>query len=924
MPGSHRPDTLAGAAVRTASPETSETIAWHALDGEAVTASLDTPADGLAEDEVRRRLDRWGPNRLPGTAATPAWRRLMRQFNNLLIHVLLVSAVITLALHHLVDTVVILAVVLANALIGFIQEGRAEQAIEAIRSLIAPRTTVLREGTRHQIDATMVVPGDLVLLEAGDRVPADLRLLRASRLRIDESLLTGESVAIDKRATPVPLHAVLGDRLDMAFSGTLVVAGQGLGVAVATGSRTEIGRISTLLQDVQTLQTPLLKKMDRFGRQLAGAILAVSALVFMGALARGMRWDEAFLVVVSLAVAAIPEGLPAVLSITLALGVRRMAARQAIVRLMPAVETLGAVTVICSDKTGTLTRNEMMVAQIVTAQGAIEVTGEGYEPQGTFLRQGGFVPETERQAILQLAEAAVLCNDAEARARDGAWTVSGDPMEGALLVLALKAGLDPSTLRATHPRISEIPFDSVHKFMATVHRLPDGRHRGYVKGAPERLLEMCTHQWTNGGEVPLATHRWAADIDRLAGAGYRVMALAVRNLPDTDLSPEEATHHLTLIGLIGLHDPPRQEAIIAVAECQRAGIRVKMITGDHVGTAMAIGRQLGLADGDQALTGRDLEGMDEAALRDAVRHTTVFARTTPEHKLRLVQALQANGEIVAMTGDGINDAPALKRADVGVAMGRKGTEAAKEAAEMVLADDNFATIVTAIREGRTVYDNLRKVIGWTLPTNGGESMIFILAIALGLTLPLSPLQVLWINTTTAVGLGLVLAFEPPEPDVMARPPRDPQSGLLSGYLIWRVVLVSLLMAAGTFLAFEIALGLGRDLETARTLAVNAIVAMEAFYLFNVRFLSSGSLSLEGLKATRAALIGVSSIILLQLAFTYTPQAQLLFDSRPLAWQDGAAAMGIGLALFVLLEIEKRIVGRLFSAIPHAQHKETQT
>ncbi|HXF09035.1 MAG TPA: HAD-IC family P-type ATPase [Candidatus Acidoferrales bacterium] len=924
MPGSHCPDALAGAAVRTASPETSETIAWHALDGEVVTASFDTPTDGLAEDEVRRRLQQWGPNRLPGASTMPAWRRLMRQFNNLLIHILLVSAAITLALHHLIDTVVILTVVLANALIGFIQEGRAEQAIEAIRSLIAPRTTVLREGARHQIDATMVVPGDLVLLEAGDRVPADVRLLRASGLRIDESLLTGESVTVAKQVTPVPPQAGLGDRLDMAFSGTLIVAGQGLGVVVATGNRTEIGRISSLLRDVQTLQTPLLKKMDRFGRQLAAVILAVSVLVFMGALARGMRWDEAFLVVVGLAVAAIPEGLPAVLSITLALGVRRMAARKAIVRLMPAVETLGAVTVICSDKTGTLTRNEMMVAQIVTAQGTIEVAREDDQPHGTFLRQGEVVPETELPTITSLAKVAALCNDAELQTGDGAWTVSGDPMDGALLVLAQKAGLDLPTLRATHPRISEIPFDSARKFMATVHRLPDGRHEEYVKGAPERLLEMCTHHWTTEGEVPLATPHWAEAIERLAGAGYRVMALAVRTLQDPDHSSEEATRHLTLIGLIGLHDPPRQEAIAAVAECQRAGIRVKMITGDHVGTAVAIARQLGLTDGDQTLTGSDLEGMDEVALRDAVRHTAVFARATPEHKLRLVQALQANGEIVAMTGDGINDAPALKRADVGIAMGKKGTEAAKQAAEMVLADDNFATIVTAIREGRTVYDNLRKVIGWTLPTNGGESMIFILAIAVDLTLPLSPLQILWINTITAMTLGLVLAFDPPEAGVMARPPRDPDSGLLSGYLIWRVVLVSLLITAGAFLVFEIALNLGRDLETARTLVVNAIVAMEAFYLFNARFLSSAPPLLQGLKATRAVLIGVSSIILLQLAFTYTPQAQLLFDTRPLIWQDGMTVIGTGLALFVLLEIDKRIIGRRFSARPHAPHKKTQT
>ncbi|TFZ82446.1 cation-translocating P-type ATPase [Candidatus Macondimonas diazotrophica] len=896
-------------------------VPWHALDARTLSTRLDTPVDGLNEAEVRKRLEQWGPNQLPHARSTPAWRRFARQFNNLLIYVLLISAATTLALQHFIDTSVILAVVLANALIGFIQEGRAEQAIEAIRSLIAPRTTVLREGTRRSIDATAIVPGDLVLLEAGDRVPADLRLLHASRMRIDESLLTGESVAIDKQVDAVPQGAGLGDRLNMAFSGTLVVAGQGLGIVVATGIRTEIGRISTLLRNVQTLKTPLLKKMDRFGRQLAAVILGVSMAVFIGALARGIPWDDAFLVVVGLAVSAIPEGLPAVLSITLALGVRRMAARQAIVRLMPAVETLGAVTVICSDKTGTLTRNEMMVAQIVTAGGDIEVTGDGYQPHGEFLRDGQPVAQTEAQAIRELAEMAVLCNDAELQAHDGLWSVSGDPMEGALVVLAHKAGLDPHTVRANNPRVSEIPFDSVQKFMATVHRLPDGRHLGCVKGAPEQVLDMCAAQGSAADAAPLSRAEWETAIDRLAHAGYRVMAVAARPLTKADCAADEAIQNLTLIGLVGLQDPPRQEALAAVAECQHAGIRVKMITGDHVGTAMAIARQLGLHDGDKALLGTRLEKMDDEALREAVRHTTVFARTTPEHKLRLVQALQANGEVVAMTGDGINDAPALKQADVGVAMGKKGTEAAKEAAEMVLADDNFATIVTAIREGRTVYDNLRKVIAWTLPTNGGESLIFIVAIALGLTLPLSPLQVLWINTITAIGLGLVLAFEPAEPAVMNRPPRRPDSGLLSNYLIWRVILVSVLMAGGTFLAFETALALGRDLETARTLAVNAIVAMEAFYLFNVRFLDTRSLSLQGLKGTPAVLAGLSAIILLQLAFTYTPQARMLFDSRPLAWLDGAAVIGTGLALFTLMELEKLIIGRRFSVHGQSPHEK---
>jgi len=803
---------------------------WHALPPEAALQQLHTSEHGLTPEEAARRLDQWGLNQLSPVPPTPAWRRFLRQFDNLLIYVLIASATVTAALGHGVDTGVILLVILANGLIGFLQEGKAEQALAAIRAMIAPQATVLRDRHRQTIEAAHIAPGDLVLLEAGDRVPADLRLLRVNRLRIDEAILTGESVPVDKQTEAVAPTAAAADQLDMAFSGTLVVAGMGVGIAVATGHRTQIGHISTLLQRVENLQTPLLRQMNQLGRQLTWVILAVSIAIFGVALLRGMPWDEAFMVVVGLAVAAIPEGLPAVMSIALAIGVRRMAARQAIVRRMPAVETLGAVSVICTDKTGTLTRNEMMVAHVVTTGREISVSGEGYAPVGVFDCAGTPIDPAQDELLMQAALAALLCNDAAVLEHGDGWHVSGDPMEGALLCLAQKAGLDPKALRDAHPRLAEFPFDSRHQYMATLHAEADGASMLYVKGAPERVLELCAWEMAPAGVRTLSKAFWLERIDDLAASGHRVLALAQRRFaePPAALHAEHREQELVLLALLGLQDPPRAEAITAIAECQAAGIRVKMITGDHVGTAVAIARQLGLVDAGAVLGGAQLEALDEAALREAAQRTSVFARTTPEHKLRLVTALQAGGAIVAMTGDGVNDAPALKRADVGIAMGRKGTEAAKEAAAMVLVDDNFASIVAAVKEGRTVYDNLRKVLAWTLPTNGGESLAIIAAVAFGLTLPITPLQILWINTLTAVGLGLILAFEPAEPDLMRRAPRPAGAALLSGYLLWRVSLLTVLIAAGSFAALALAQAHGASLEQARTMAVNVMVVMEIF------------------------------------------------------------------------------------------------
>jgi magnesium-transporting ATPase (P-type) len=699
---------------------------WHA---ETAAAALDrcrASAQGLTSAEAAQRLEANGPNRLPTGKRRSLAARLFAQVNNLLIYVLLASALIAFLLGHGVDTVVILGVVVINATIGFIQEGRAEKALDAIRGMLTREASVMRDGRRLTVPVESLVVGDVVLTEAGDRIPADLRLLRASSLRIEEAVLTGESAPADKATEPAAADAPLGDRASIAYSGTLVAGGQGAGLVIATGAATELGRISAMVGGVESLTTPLLRQMDAFARRLTIVILAVAACVCaFAALARGYEIEQAFMAAVGVAVAAIPEGLPAVMTITLAIGVRRMAERNAIIRRLPAVETLGAVSTICSDKTGTLTLNQMTAEAVLTASGAFAATGAGYEPRGALLLDGVATEPSAHPALGEIALAAVLCNDASLRQADSDWIVDGDPMEGALIALGIKAGVDAEAARRDFPRLAEIPFDARHRFMATLNRAGADRLIT-VKGAPERVLELCDRQRSATGDESLDAPMWRAAIDSLAARGQRVIAFASkRAAPGADRLEfaDVETGDSTLLGLVGLIDPPRPEAVRAIADCRAAGIDVKMITGDHASTAAAIARELGLGDGSvDALTGRAIDAMDDVALRAALPTTAVFARTSPEHKLRLVEALQADGAVVSMTGDGVNDAPALKRADVGVAMGRKGTEAAKEAAEMVLADDNFATIAAAVREGRIVYDNLVKVLGWTLPTNGGQAM----------------------------------------------------------------------------------------------------------------------------------------------------------------------------------------------------------
>ena len=835
-------------------------------------------------------------------------RRLLRQFHNLLIYVLLAAAGVALGLGHLIDGSVILAVVLINALIGSLQEGRAERAMEAIRGLLAPRTTVLRDGRRQAIDSAALVPGDVVLLEPGERVPADLRLFQASALQIDESLLTGESLPVEKSAAAVAADSPLGERRGMAYSGTLVSRGSGLGVVVAIGVATELGRISGLLRGIQRLQTPLLAQMDRFARLLTAVILLLAGLVLAwGSLRGNLAFAELFMAVVGLSVAAIPEGLPAVLTITLAVGVQGMARRHAIVRRLPAIETLGAVSVICTDKTGTLTRNEMMAASVALADHSLTVSGEGYAPQGSLSEDAAARSAGELPALAEVARICQLCNDASLHCHEGEWTVDGDPMEGALRALAGKLVGSPTASEGDWEVLDTLPFDAAHRYMAVLHRGRDGQTRVDLKGAPEQVLAMCaTQRCSDGRSAPIDRAQWAQRIETIAAGGQRVLALACADTQAPRLIAEQLPGTLTLIALVGLIDPPRAEASAAVAECLAAGIEVKMITGDHARTAAAIARQIGLPDSDRVLTGADIEAMDEVSLAAAARDTRVFARTSPEHKLRLVCALQSLGLTVAMTGDGVNDAPALRRADAGIAMGRRGSAAAREAAELVLSDDNFASIVAAVREGRTVYDNLRKVISWTLPTSTGEALTIVVALLLGMVLPVTPVQILWVNLVTAVTLGLALAFEPTEAGTMQRPPRRRNAPLLDAELGWHIAFVSMLFLIAVFGIHALAIERGHSPELARTLALNTLVVLEIFHLFYIRNLHGTSLTWRAVRGTPVVWGCVLAVTAAQFAITYVPTMQAVFGTHPVALAEGILVVGCGAAFFLLIEIEKQL------------------
>ena len=892
------------------STSTAGAVPWHALTVDEVLKRLTTSTEnGLAVGEASTRLQKYGPNRLPAGKKRGPLMRFISQFNNILVYVLLGAGFTKMMLGLWIDASIILGVVILNGLLGFIQEGKAEKALDSIRNMLSAEARTLRGGEARMIPAEQLVPGDIVLLESGDKVPADLRLADIKNLRTEEAALTGESVPADKTIDPVPEKATVGDRESMAFSGTMVVSGRATGVVVETGSETELGRINQLLAGVSALETPLLRQIKKFGYAITAVIGVVSVLLFSyGRWVIGMDFVAIFQAVVGIAVSVIPEGLPAIITITLAIGVQRMAQRNAIIRRLPAVETLGSVSRICSDKTGTLTLMEMMVVSAVTAESQYQITGNGYAPEGEVKQSGK--PAGKDSVVGLLGRVSMLCNDAELFQQEGVWKVEGDPTEGALYPFATKLGMDRQAEQTAYPRIDAIPFESEHRFMATLHKDAGGKEMLLVKGAPEVILDACDRQQIADGNALLNRDHFMKASDQLAAQGERVLALAWLENPGLKagtFGPADLPKNLVLLGLIGLLDPPRKEAIEAVTECHGGGIRVTMITGDHKITAAAIAKMLGIGDGRTAVTGTEIEEMNEAALQETVQNVDVFARASPEHKLRLVKAIQANKQIVAMTGDGVNDAPSLKKAEIGVAMGIKGTEVTKEAAGMILADDNFASITAAVKEGRTVYNNIEKAILFMLPTNVAQALVIAVAILFGFTMPITAPQVLWVNMVTSVALGLVISFEPHELDVMLRPPRAVDRPILTGFGIWRVVFVGLALLTYTLWAFFWMKSQGASDQLARTVAVNAITIGQIFYLLNSRYLLDSSLSLKAHLGNKYLPLGIGAVIILQLLFTYAPPLQALFDNEAIPLRVWPWLFVGGLVFFLVVELEKMMI-----------------
>ncbi|MEW8156122.1 MAG: cation-transporting P-type ATPase, partial [Candidatus Thiodiazotropha endolucinida] len=808
---------------------------------------------------------------------------------------------------------VIFGVVLVNAIVGFIQESKALKAIEALAKSMEGSATVVRAGKKTVVPSSDVVPGDLVLMQSGDKVPADLRLVHSRELQIDESTLTGESVPVQKRTEQLVQETVLADRHNMAYSSTLVTHGTGAGLVVATGDSTEIGHINALISSAEILATPLTRKITQFSGVLLWIILVLAGLTILAGWMHGGSLLETFMAAVALAVGAIPEGLPAAMTIMLAIGVGKMARRNAIIRRMPAVETLGSTTVICSDKTGTLTQNQMTVKEVCAGGGCYEFAGTGYAPEGNISLSDSVIDAKAHGVLIECLRAGLLCNDSRLIHNENKWGIEGDPTEAALVSAALKAGLTVESSEQEYPRIDTLPFESENHYMATLHQTTAEAHGIiYLKGSVESIVSRCQDALDpNGDRTQLDTDLIDQQVEEMAIRGLRVLSFArkIPSAPTSSVGHADVSEGLTFLGLQAMMDPPRQEAISSVNTCQQAGVRVKMITGDHVVTAASIAHQIGL-DGttkdnmdDFAISGHALTELTDQNLVDAAGKIAVFARVTPEQKLRLVEALQAQGHVVAMTGDGVNDAPALKQADIGVAMGMGGTEVAKEAADMVLTDDNFSTIEAAVEEGRAVFDNLVKFITWTLPTNVGEGLVILLAVFLGVALPITPVQILWINMTTAVLLGLMLAFEDKEPGIMTRPPRRPETPVITQELAIRIGVVSLMLVAGAFGLFEWVLSQGQSLEIARTVAMNMFVFGELFYLFNCRSLRYSMFQL-GVFSNRWLILGVTVMAGLQILMTYVPTMNLLFGTAPIGLVEWGLILGGGLAIYTVVGTEK--------------------
>jgi len=889
---------------------------WHSLDVEEVLRKLRTSEEGLSEEEARRRLEEFGPNELRKEKGKSPWSIFLDQFKDFLILLLLAATLVSLLIGEAFDAAAIMAIVVMSAFLGFLQEYRAERALEALKKMAAPEAVVLREGRERRIPAREVVPGDIVLLHPGDKVPADARLVEQFNLRVDEAPLTGESVPVNKEVAVLPPETALADRKNMLYAGTVVTYGRGKAAVVATGMGTEFGRIAQMIQTVVEEETPLERRMAEIGKWLGIGSLAVVAVVALLGLLRGHALLEMFLWGVSLAVAAVPEALPAVVTGALAIGVQRMARRNAIVRRLPAVETLGCTTFICSDKTGTLTKNEMTVRRIWLDGETIEVTGVGYEPEGEFIRGANAIEEDE--GLKLLLRTALLCNDAHLERESETWTLIGDPTEGALVVAAAKAGLDKKELDRLYPRIAEVPFTSERKRMSTIHTTPigaNGRSPLLVcaKGAPEIVLARCDRIWRDGriveldeatrGEILRANEGMAADALRVLGVAYKELP------PDaSDFGEDVVERDLVFLGLMAMIDPPRDEVRDALRLCERAGVEVAMVTGDHKLTAVAIAQELGmLKEGSLTLTGVELDRLDDEEFEGIVEDVGVYARVSPEHKMRIVEALKRRGHIVAMTGDGVNDAPALKRADMGVAMGITGTEVTKEASDMVLADDNFATIVAAIEEGRAIYDNVKKYLAFLLSCNVGEILIMFVASLMGLPLPLTAIQILWVNLVTDGLPAIALGVDPAEPDIMLRPPRDPKESIFTLPVKLLIAVISILMTVGIIPVFASVLP-GAGLVKAQTMAFTMMTMFEMFNAFNCRS-ERHSIFRVGPFANRWLVLAVLSSLLLQAAVIYIPFLQSIFGTAALGLTDWLLIIAISSSALIVVEAGKWLVAR---------------
>jgi ATPase, P-type (transporting), HAD superfamily, subfamily IC len=871
-----------------------------------------TQPEGLSQAEAAERLHKLGPNALPQKKGKPAWLRFLAHFNDVLIYILLAAAVMTAVMGHWVDTAVILGVTVINALIGYIQESNAEKSLQSIRNMLSSDAQVIRDGKHATIRTTDLVPGDVVVLRAGDRIPADMRLIEAHNLRVEEAILTGESTVVDKHTDALTGDLPLGDRTNMLFSGT-VSAGGGVGIVVATGQATELGRINQMMADVQTLRTPLLVQMDKLGKAIFVIILAMMAVLFVfSVLLRDMPMGELLLSLISLAVAAVPEGLPAIISIILSLGVQAMARKRAIIRKLPTVETLGAMTVVCSDKTGTLTMNEMTVKAVITADSCYRVDGDSYEPVGNLYLEGSNEPvKVQPYTVLEKYLRTIdLCNDSQlVRNELGHWGITGGPTEGALKVLATKASLEPVTTQL----VAKIPFDSQYKYMATHYKL-DAEEWVMVTGAPDVLFALCEQQQTARGLATFDRAYWESEMERFARQGLRMVAAAIKpaDIGATTLDHSDLQQGLIFLGIAGMMDPPRPEAVDAIHTCQTAGIRVKMITGDHPQTAMSIGQMLGIHNSTEAMTGYQLEHMDDDELAKAAVEYDIFARTSPEHKLRLVKALQKNGEVVGMTGDGVNDAPALRQADVGIAMGIKGTEVTKEAADMVLTDDNFATIASSVKEGRRVYDNLKKTILFIMPTNLAQGLLVVIALLAGNMIPLTPVLILWMNMATSATLSFGLAFEAAERNVMNRPPRKTGQHVMDAFAVWRVAFVGSMIAISAFILEAWLAPRGHSAEFVRTVLLQMLVTAQWMYMINCRNTDGFSIN-RGLLKNKGIWMVTGVLLLLQLAIIYLPVMQMMFGTEALPARYWFVTLAMGAVMFFIVEIEKRLTRRFRKA-----------